>query len=344
MNEKYLSEREAAVLGSLVYEYISTGRPVGSRSFVQKYSFTISPATMRNIMFDLEAMGFLIQPHSSAGRVPTDKGYRYYVDTLLNAYQFIMDEKTRIREEYLRREVQLDKVFVSVTKMLSLISNYAGLVLTPKSDFAVIKHIELVPLDSNEILVILVTRTGIVLNRKVVVSESLTQDELHKFSKFLTSELGGFAFYFIKENVFNTLRSTASHEFYLAIDIAELAFSVEEEPDLHVEGIENILHIPEMTEQTKLKDFLHLMEEKLSLKRILENQIRSEGVTTLIGHEIGDSDAEGCSIVVSPYKIGNRNVGVLGVLGPTRMDYKKVVPLVDYTGKVLSELLTKMSK
>jgi heat-inducible transcriptional repressor len=140
-SQRPLNERECAVLSALVYEYITTGKPVGSRSFVQKYSFSISPATMRNIMFDLERMGYLMQPHTSAGRVPTDMGYRFYVDSLLDTYEFVMNEKVRVKEELIKREVQLDKMFSAVSKMLSLVSTYAGIVLTPKPDFTVVKRI-----------------------------------------------------------------------------------------------------------------------------------------------------------------------------------------------------------
>jgi heat-inducible transcriptional repressor len=190
--DRPLDEREAAVLRAIVYEYITKGKPVGSRSFVQKYSFTISPATMRNIMFDLESLGYLTQPHTSAGRTPTDKGYRFYVDSLLDSYEFVMNEKLKVKEELLRRELQLDKMFSSISKMLSLVSRYAGVVLTPKPDFTVVKYIDLVPLDNNEILFILITRTGVVLTKRVTVSTSILQDELYQHSRYLSSELCGF--------------------------------------------------------------------------------------------------------------------------------------------------------
>lgn len=341
-----LTDREAAVLQALVFEYISTGKPVGSRTFVQKYSFSLSPATMRNIMFDLEAMGFLSSPHTSAGRIPTDLGYRYYVDSLLDTYESILESKMNLREDYIRREIQLDTMLSSITKMLSVSSHYAGMVLTPKPDFAVVKHIEMVPLDMNDILVILVTRTGIVLNKKVTVSEDVSLEDLHKFSKYLTAELGGFSLYDIRGQVFERLRASlpTASEFQMAIDIAQLAFSSVDEPEIHIEGIENLLHIPEMVEAERLKGFLRLVEEKKLLTTIMERCLEREGVNTMIGDEILEEKISGCSIVTSSYKIGNRNVGVIGIIGPTRMDYKKVVPLVDYAGKVVSDLLTKMSR
>ena len=343
---RVLTEREAAILRALVYEYISTGKPVGSRTFVQKYSFSLSPATMRNVMFDLESLGFLASPHTSAGRVPTDDGYRYYVDSLLDTYESILESKMNLREDYIRREIQLDKMLSSITKMLSMASHYAGMVLTPKTDFAVVKHIEMVPLDSNEILVILVTRTGIVLNKKVNVSESVSLDDLHRYSKYLTSELGGFSLYDIRAQVFEKLRASlpASSEFQMAVDIVQLAFSVSDEPEIHIEGIENLLHIPEMVEADRLKGFLRLVEEKKLLATIMDRCLEREGINTMIGKEILEEEISGCSIVTTSYKIGNRNVGVIGIIGPTRMDYKKVVPLVDYAGKVVSDLLTKMSR
>jgi heat-inducible transcriptional repressor len=344
--ERTLGDRESAVLGAIVYEYITTGKPVGSRSFVQKYSFTISPATMRNTMFDLERMGYLLQPHTSAGRIPTDLGYRFYVDSLLDTYEFVMNEKVKLREELIKSETRLDRMFGSLTKTLSLVSKYAGVILTPRPDFTVLKHIELVHLDSNDILVIMVTRNGIVINKRISVSTNVTQEELYKFSKFLTSELCGYAIYEIKKDIFERLRGQVKEEsgLQMALDIAELALAETEEPDLFIDGIENLLHIPEMVEAERLRTLLHLIEEKRLLKGIMERVMEKDGVQTLIGDEIDEVEMSGCSIVSSSYKIGNKRVGVVGIIGPTRMDYEKVVPLVDYTGKVFSEFLTKLSK
>ena len=346
MGDKQLNEREAAVLQALVHEYITTGKPVGSRSFVQKYSFTVSPATMRNIMFDLESGGFLMQPHTSAGRIPTDMGYRFYVDSLLDTYEFVMNEKLKVREDLIKKELQLDRIFSSVSKMLSLVSNYAGVILTPKADYTVVKHIELVPLDSNEIVFILITRTGMVLTKKVKVSTSIIQEDIRKYANYLTNELCGFSLFNVRLDVFDRLRNEAVNDRHkeMAIDIAQLALSETEESDLFIDGIENLLHIPEMIEAEQLKKLLHLIEEKKVLRGIMERSLDKDGVHTLIGEEISESEVSGCSIVTSSYKMGNKKVGVLGIIGPTRMDYEKVVPLVDYTGKVVSDFLTKMSK
>ncbi|MDA3901135.1 MAG: heat-inducible transcriptional repressor HrcA [Spirochaetes bacterium] len=344
--QRNLTERESAVLGALVFEYIATGKPVGSRSFVQKYSFNISPATMRNIMFDLEALNYLAQPHTSAGRVPTDKGYRYYVDRLLGSYELKQADFSGIKSDVLTREIELNKMFASVTRMLSDISKYAGIILTPKPDFTVVKHVELVPLGQGNMLFILVTRTGIVLNKRVSVSQVLNQDELHRFSKYLTSELNGYSIFAIKDSVLNELRAklNPNNEMQLAIDIVELALVEDESQDLYIEGIENILKIPEMIDEALLLPFLHLIEDRKNLIFILKRNMRSDGVSTLIGEEIDEGSINGCSLVTTAYKIGNNHVGVVGIIGPTRMNYKTVVPLVDYTGKVVSELLTKMSK
>jgi heat-inducible transcriptional repressor len=344
--ERNLTEREAAVLKALVYEYISSGKPVGSRTFVSKYSFSLSPATMRNVMFDLEYLGYLTSPHTSSGRMPTNRGYRFYVDMLLDTYENILEAKMNLRDDYLKKEIQLDKMLSAITRMLSVTSHYAGMVLTPKADFAVLKHIEIVPLDMNEVLVVLVTRTGVVLNKRVSISESVTSDDLHKFSKYLTSELGGYSLYDIRGKIFDKLREAipTGNEFQMALDIAQLALNGLDEPDVHIEGIENILHIPEMIESDRLKGFLKIIEEKKLLASIMERCIGSEGVFTLIGDEIAEETISGCSIITSSYKIGNESVGVIGIIGPTRMDYNKVVPLVDYAGKIVSDLLTKMSK
>lgn len=343
LTDRPLGERESAILNAIVYEYILTGKPVGSRSFVQKYSFSLSPATMRNIMFDLERMNFLMQPHTSSGRVPTDKGYRYYVDSLLNNYN---SQEMFIDEKIFQREIQLDKIFESVTKMLSVTSNYAGVMLSPKPDFTVVKLIELIQIESNEILLIAITRTGMIMTRKVAISGRVTQDELFEYSKFLTGELSGYSLHDIKEKIFEDLRldkiTTSNKD--LALDIAQIAFNETTDSTINIDGIENLLRIPEMVEETRLHSLLNIIEEKNILKSILETQLDTEGVRILIGEEIDNDKVNGCSLVASSYSIGNKPVGAIGVFGPTRMDYEKVVPLVDYTGRAVSGLLSKMSK
>jgi heat-inducible transcriptional repressor len=341
-----LDERESAVLKALVYEYIVTGKPVGSRSFVQKYSFSLSPATMRNIMFDLETMGYLKQPHTSSGRIPTDLGYRFYVDSLLDTYGFVMNEKVKVREELIRKELQLDKMFSEVSKMLSLVSKYASVVLSPKPDFTVVKHIDLVQLDNDEILFILITRNGMILNKKVTVSTRITQDDIYDLSRYLTRELRGYSLLEIRKDIFERMRKAGAHDYKegLALDIAQLALNDQNDSEIFIDGLENLLRIPEMVEAERLRSLLHLLEEKRLLKSIIEQNIEKEGVNTLIGEEIKDMEVSGCSIITTSYQIGKSKVGIVGIIGPTRMDYEKIVPLVDYTGKVVTDLLTKMSK
>lgn len=345
--DRPLDDREASILQAIVYEYITTGKNVGSRSFVHKYSLAVSPATVRNIMYDLESMEFLKQPHTSAGRIPTDKGYRFYVNSLLDSYDFsLKDREISIKEEAIKREVQLDKIFNVITKMLSGESHYAAVMLTPKFDFTVVKRVVLVPLDNNEILFILITRTGVVLTKKVMISSNVTQDDLYTYSKYLTGELCGYAINEIKGEIFDRLRKepTPGINKEMALDIAQLAVSDYEEPNLYIDGIENLLKIPEMIEEERLRSLLSIIEDREILRRILSRTLETEGIRTLIGGEIEEEKVRGCSMVSASYKIGNKLVGAIGVIGPTRMDYEKVVPLVDYTGRVVTELLTKVSK
>ncbi len=349
MNDIKLTDRESEVLNSLVDEYIQTGKPVGSRSFVHKYSFNVSPATMRNIMYDLESAGYLMQPHISAGRIPLNKGYRYYLDSILDSYNFVY-ENPSIRNDVFKREIEYDKMFASIAKILSAVSNYIGIILTPRPDFMVVKHVELILLAAQDILVIFVTRTGIILNKRVSVSEYLNQDELHKFSKYLTAELNGHSLLSLKDKYFNDMRKKLNkiEQYQLAIDIVQLALSSNDEPDIYLEGIENVLHIPDIINEEILNEFLFLIENKKNVSQIIEKAIDVDGIYTLIGNEVSmnmnDTKINNFSFVTKSYKIGNKNVGALGIIGPTRMDYKKSIPIVDYIGNIVSELLTKMSQ
>jgi heat-inducible transcriptional repressor len=299
---------------------------------------------MRNIMSDLERMDYLMQPHTSSGRIPTDKGYRYYVDSLLDNYHMDYDEEKIIEEKLIQREMQLEKIFESVTKMLSTVSNYAGVMLSPNPDFTVVRLIELIQIASNEVLLIAVSRTGLILTRKVNLSVRVTPGELVDYSSFLTGELCGYSLQKIKNEIFENLRlDSSSNNMELALDIAQLALNEIEDSSINIDGIENLLKIPEMVEEQRLHSLLNIIEQKALLKNILESQIKKEGITILIGEEIDSEKVTGCSLVASSYKVGNKPVGAVGVIGPTRMDYEKVVLLVDYTGKAVSGLLTKMS-
>ena len=343
---RLLNEREAAILTTLVHEYIETGRPVGSRTFVQKYSFSISPATMRNTMSDLEHLGYLRQPHTSAGRIPTDKGYRFYVDSLMENYEFVDYDNVEIHSKLFSGELILSKIFESVAKKLTEVSGYASVMLTPKSDFAVVKRIELIPIDNNDVLMLLIARTGMVVTRKFSLSVNVTLDLLRDCSTYLTSELSGYSISDIKRGMFDKLRKEKISGFNvgMAVDMAELGLGMDEDITFRIEGIENLLRIPEMVQEDTLADLLNIIEEKSILKDIFESAMENETITTIIGNEIYDSRVKGCSIVAAPYRIGNKNVGAVGVVGPTRMDYEKVVPVVDYACKMISELLTEMSK
>ncbi|HOA06981.1 MAG TPA: heat-inducible transcriptional repressor HrcA [Spirochaetota bacterium] len=340
-----VTERESEVLKSIVQEYIATGRPVGSRSFVQKYSFSISPATMRNIMYDLESLGFLTHPHTSAGRIPTDTGYRYFVDFLSDSYDISDLDYGYIRDDFMRSEVHLDKMFMSITKMLSSVSRLAGIVLTPNPDFTAVKQIELVSIDPETVLLIIVTRTGVVINKKIAISERVTRDILFSTSNILSSEFAGFSIYDIKTDILGKMRQKYSgSDEQICLDVVELALNSINEQDIFIEGIENILHIPDMIEKEVLTSFLRLIEEKKNLAEIMQRTMDSDSVQTFIGSEIDNSYVVGCSLVACCYKIGNKNAGVLGVIGPTRMDYRKVVPLVDYTGRLVTNFLSNVSR
>jgi len=345
------NSKEAQILKSIIYDYIITGKPVGSRSFVQKYAFSISPATMRNIMSDLEKMGYLAQPHTSAGRLPTYKGYRFYVDSLLNDYNYDLNEELPGPDRQIKKELELEDVFNSLLKMLSKESNYASVMLTPKLDYTVVKRIELVPLDDNAILMVLVTRTGMIINKRITLSTYITQENLGKHSNYLTSELSGYSLFEIKNELLDKLRKDTKEKFKndfseaeMAFDIAELAFGNIEEPRLEMQGIENLLKIPEMVEQKKINSLLQFIEKKEILADLMVEMLDKDGIFALIGEELPYEDIVDCSMITTTYKIGTKKVGALGVIGPTRMDYKKNVPLIDYAGKLISDLLSKISK
>jgi heat-inducible transcriptional repressor len=261
-------------------------------------------------------------------------------------YESTNYDNIEIDEKLLSGELILSKIYESVTKKLTKVSGYASVMLMPKPDFAVVKRIELIPADNNNVLMLVIARTGMVVTRKFSLSGNVTLDLLRDYSGYLTAALSGYSISDIKKGMFDKLREEKITGFNvgMAVDMAELGLEIDEDSDFKMEGLENLLRIPEMTQKDTLAGLLNIIEEKNILKSIFESTMENESIKTMIGDEIDDSKVKGCSIVAAPYKIGNTNVGVVGVVGPTRMDYEKVVPVVDYTCKVISELLTEMSK
>jgi heat-inducible transcriptional repressor len=343
-----IGEREQKVLFAVIAEYIATAEPVGSRTIARKHAFGLSPATIRNIMADLEEVGLLIQPHTSAGRIPTDKGFRLYVDYLENFRQVAEDLTSQNIAEVLHGETELGTLMKKVTELLSALSKQAGVILAPHLKGMVCRHIDFVKLTNSQVLVIFITASGLVQKRVIRLDEDIAQDTLDQISKLVTNELMGLSLIAIRAKLVQMLKTEKMQFdalFASAMILSQQFFAeeaTEEQSELYVGGTLNMINQPEFADVEKMKTLFRTFEEKRLLIHILDKCLEDDGeqVKVIIGNENPVADTADLSFVVSSYKYGDRAVGVIGVIGPKRMNYMQVIPIVDYTAKTISRLLS----
>ncbi len=339
--KELLGERQQKILVAIVCEYISTAEPVGSRTIARKYEFSISPATIRNIMADLEDLGFLMQPHTSAGRIPTDKGFRFYVDQLESTRRSVEDMKCFKIEEVLHNEPELSSLMKKATELLSKLSHQAGIVLAPNLKNMICRHIDFIKLSNSQVLVIFISESGLVQKRVIRLEEDISQDMLDKISNLVTTELMGLSLSEIRTKLVNMMQTEKAQFDKLlanAIKLSQEFFSVEtEESELYVDGTLNMINQPEFADLEKMKQLFKTFEEKRLLITILDKCLEDEEEHV---KESTIADTQDLSFVVSSYKYGDRALGVVGIIGPKRMDYMQVIPIVDHTAQAVSRLLT----
>ncbi len=337
-----LSERSRLILKAIIEDYTVTGEPVGSRTLSRREGINLSPASVRNVMADLEELGYLSSPHTSAGRVPTEKGYRFYVASLLRVRQLSRDLREYLRRECQLRELDTEGLLREAGRILSATSNYTGLVMVPRFTTTVFRRIEFVRFSETRVLVVFITQAGIVQHKLVEVSEPLTQAELDEVTNYLNQEFTGLSVQEIKRRVarqmaqeraiFDSLQRRA-----LLLSSSVLQHDLDDR--VFVEGASNILEQPEFADLAVMKRLLRTFDQKALLVELLDKAQQVEGVQILIGSAEAHSEIEGCSLVTSCYSSDRGTTGILGVLGPTRMPYAMVIPLVDYAARLVSEIL-----
>jgi heat-inducible transcriptional repressor len=340
--EPILSERMKWILRAVIENYILTAEPVGSKTISNMSNPHLSPATIRNIMADLEEMGFLFQPYTSAGRVPTEKGLRFYVDSILDVHELSPEEQEKIRSRYLNFPPEGVDLFKETCRILSSSSHYLGVVWAPKMGLVKLQHIEFVKLRRHLILAILVSTTGLVQNRLIEVEEDFSQSELDHLSDYLNSLLTGLTLYQVREKLLDQMRiekKAYDDLFEKALKLGEQAFSSIDDTDVFIDGRTNILQQPEFSNISTMTDLFKAFEEKATMVKLLDKCMAPRGVQISIGRESEVQEMENCSMVTSTYGCRGQVWGALGVIGPRRMNYSKVIPLVDYSARLLTEIL-----
>ncbi len=335
-----LDQRARTLLKTLVERYIAEGQPVGSRALSKFSGLDLSPATIRNVMADLEDLGFITSPHTSAGRIPTPRGYRLFVDTLLTVQTLDDIARNEMREHLLPDQPQ--RMIGAAAQMLSELTQFAGVVMVPKRQ-ATFRHIEFLSLSEKRILIIIVTPDGDVQNRVLVTEKGYSQSQLVEAANFINEHYAGVEFDQIRGRIHNELKSLQQDIVTLtqaAVEAGGQALAEQQETYV-LSGEKNLLGIADLSSNMdSLRRLFDMFERKTSLLQLLESSSHAEGVQIFIGGESKLVPLDEMSVVTAPYEVNGKIVGTLGVIGPTRMAYERVIPIVDITAKLLSSALS----
>lgn len=338
-----LTERERTILAVLIDHYVRTAEPVGSRVIATKYGLGVSPATVRNTLSDLEERGLIEQPHTSAGRIPTESGYRLYVDKLLKSERLSPQEKEKIKRALSIDYGAIEDILEQTSRVLARLTSQLGVTITPKFDQAVLNKIDLVQLTDTRVMVIVAVRSGVVRTILIEVDSNIETERLRHTADVLNEKLSGLSLGEIRRTITERL-SVEGHGdpqlLKLFMEQHEHLLNDTSGAELHTDGTVNILSQKEFQNPEKLREFLTLLEERRSLIDLLKVKTFADDITVTIGAESNIEGMKGCSAVTRSYQAGQIR-GTVGVIGPTRMEYAKLMSLVDYTAKVLSEILSR---
>ncbi|MBX9586182.1 MAG: heat-inducible transcriptional repressor HrcA [Gammaproteobacteria bacterium] len=341
MAESDINERARHILTMLIQRYIRDGQPVGSKTIVEEGQVALSSASVRNIMSDLEEAGYICSPHTSAGRMPTAKGYRFYVDSLLNAEVSSVRDLDELRKQ-LRTDNSQHDLFESASNLLSSLTHLAGVVSLPKRARNVLRHVEFLPLEKKRVLVILVFNEHEVQNRIIHTDREYSSSELQQAANYLIAQYAGSDLDEIRRYLLQKMHDDRKNlEFYMAaaLEVADKAFEPKSDNDFVMAGETNLFSFAETANIDQLKSLFETFTQKHVVLHLLDQCLLTEGVKIFIGQESGVEVFDGCSFVAAPYVLEDRTLGVLGVIGPSRMNYQHVISTVDITARLLSAVL-----
>jgi heat-inducible transcriptional repressor len=343
-NSMAMNEREKQLLRTLVSLYIRAGQPVGSRTLVQESGVPVSSATVRSIMADLEERGFVATPHTSAGRVPTAKGYRFFIDTLVTM-QPLHGQELRTLQSGLGPDKTTPELLSAASNLLSVITHQAGLVTVPRPDEVKLRQVEFLPLSGARVLVILVLNEKEVQNRIIHTEREYDELELRAAANFVNSRFAGCGLDRIRDDLLNGLRNTRNTIDRLletTIDLASRALVSDDTKEAGayvVAGQSHLLDMASSDNMARLRELFDAFQQQKDILHLMERSARADGVHIFIGEEAGYGPLVDFSLVTAPYQTGGRTVGVIGIIGPTRMAYDRVIPVVDVTARMLSAAL-----
>lgn len=333
-----LDPRAREVLREIVMQHIDSGEPIGSRTLSKSGKFQLSPASLRNVMADLEELGFLAQPHTSAGRIPTDRGYRFFINHLMTSRALTVRERERIDEE-VGEASEIDEVLHHASSLLSRLSDQVGLVFMPTLLQFAIRSMDFIAVADSRIMCVIVAANGVVVNKIIETRFRFTRDELEKIGRFISTEFAGLTLDRIRRRLIRLTEEERAHHdamlqktISLGIDAVNAPF----EHDLYVEGAASILNKPEYADAASLRKTFLALQEKEKLIELLETCLQEEGLQILVGSESDFTQLHNFSIVARRYGSSSAPLGMVGIIGPMRMEYARMAPLVDYLSRALS--------
>lgn len=341
-----LKDRERQILGAVMQSYIATAEPVGSRTVVKRFDLDLSPATVRNVMADLEDAGYLEQLHTSSGRVPTERGYRYYVNYLMRVQRLTLEERGRIEQEFRNQLNDADEILRQTSHLLALVTRQAGIAEAPAEGEAAVQRIELMPLRADRLAVLIIDSFGRLRTFSVDLENPISTGELEPVSRFLNDHLRGVSMDNLAEEVEQKLRSFFDEQRTLA----ELALTLlhriprRSPGQLYLEGASQLFDQPEFKDIARAREVLDLFDERERLMTLLHDaaaQSEGSGNTVYIGEE--GSGFDGLSVVASPYEVDGKPMGMIGILGPRRMPYSRLTAVVEHTAELVGRMLTRLS-
>ncbi|MFK8053339.1 MAG: heat-inducible transcriptional repressor HrcA [Woeseiaceae bacterium] len=349
-NSKLMTPRAQELLRALIERYAQDGQPVGSRTLAKDAGLELSPATIRNVMSDLEELGFVSAPHTSAGRIPTEQGYRFFVDTLMRVKP-LNSAAVKELESHLQSETGDTGTLVSTaSSVLSQFTQMAGVVTVPRAERVTLRQIEFLPLSDRRVLAIMVINESEVQNRILQTNREYGRDELTVAANFINAKCAGKDLSQIRTVILEEMeraRTTMNQAMIDMVSVAHTAFSSDDKPtrgEYVLAGETNLMDFSELSDVEKLRRLFDAFNQKRDLLDLLDRSIEANGVQIFIGEESGYQILDDCSVVASPYVVDDEVVGVLGVIGPKRMAYDRVVPVVDMTAKLLSTILNSKSE
>lgn len=344
-----LNDRKIKILEAIINDYIETAEPIGSRTIAKKYNLGISSATIRNEMSDLEELGFIVQPHTSAGRVPSDKGYRLYVDRLMHFRELTQEESKFLQNIITQNINHIDYLMQQTAKAIALLTNYTTVVSEPKSRRTKVKHVQLVPLDEKSIIAVVVTDSKAIKNHVIRIESEFNIEQLNKISLLLNECIKNeIKFENICESVLNNFENKNGKYTSIVQDVIHAMLeTIKTEDDIHLytSGARNILEFPEFSNLEKAKTIFQTLEEKELLITLLgKNNLEcDDSIQILIGNENDLEQFHDCSIIRTDYRFGGNSFGSIGIIGPTRMDYSQVVSILNGIVKNINDVIKALS-